>query len=420
MKSTIIIIAVVAIIAAALGSLYFFGFFDSILYPFQSADDSGFTQEGTSSVVNANNKFAFELYSKLNDNESNIFFSPYSISDALAMTYEGARGKTACEMQSVFHFPQDDSTRQSSFAYIYNMLNGRSNAYTLRTANALWVQKDFSLLQSYINITDKFYRGKATNLDFIKDTEGSRKTINSWVEQQTNNKIQDLIPVGYIDSLTRLVLTNAIYFKGTWVIQFDKSETRPGDFHVSPEKTVSAQMMSLTGEKAEFNYTETSTLQALEMPYKGGNLSMVILLPKEGNMTSLENSLTSEKLNAIESKFMKQRVDVHMPKFKFDTKYFMADTLSGMGMPTAFTLGVADFSGMDGSKDLYISSVIHQAYVDVNEEGTEAAAATAVVMTMAAAGPHPVFNVDHPFIFIIQEKNTGAILFMGKMVDPTK
>ena len=239
-------------------------------------------------------------------------------------------------------------------------------------------------------------------------------------EDQTNDRIKDLIPQGVIDPLTRLVLTNAIYFKGDWVKQFDKKDTQERDFTTSTGNTVKAQMMSLTHDQADinFNYTETDEAQVLELPYSGNELSMLIILPKS-DLSSLESSLSSDKLKEWRSNLTSEKVDqIYLPKFKFDTKYFMADTLSAMGMPTAFSSG-ADFSGMDGTKSLFISSVIHQAFVEVNEEGTEAAAATAVIVGETAAPiQNIIFNADHPFLFIIQQRDTGNILFLGRVTNP--
>jgi len=384
------------------------------------ADDSKSTPEGVNKIINSNNQFAFDLYLKLKDvseyNESNIFFSPYSISTALAMTYEGAKGETAEEIQSVFYFPEDKNIRQPSFAKIYNQINKVDKKYELHTANALWAQKDYKFLEEYINTIEKYYVGKVTNVDFINATEDARVTINKWVEEQTNNKIKDLIPAGVLNTLTRLVLTNAIYFKGLWIKQFDKEETREEDFKVSPEKTVKVDMMSITGE--EFNYHENEELQILELLYEGEDLSMLIILPKESDLNSLEDSFSLEKLYELRNSLGVQKVDIYIPKFKFETKYFMVKTLEEMGMPTAFSMD-ADFSGMDGTTDLFIANVIHQAFVDVNEEGTEAAAATGVVMELKAAMP-TVFCADHPFLFMIQERETGNILFLGRVVDPTE
>ena len=381
-------------------------------------DATGVTAENVNLVVGANNQFAFDLYAKYKSNDGNIFFSPYSISSALAMTYEGARGQTAQEMAAVFHFPQDSSEMRPAFAQEYNNINAPGKPYKLSTANALWAQQDYMFLDSYFTTIGNYYGGKVTNLDFAGDTEKSRVTINKWVEAQTNDKIKDLIPPGEIGTMTRLVLTNAIYFKGTWVWQFDKKDTHEADFRVSPEKTVKAQMMAITGEKARFNYGETKTMQILELPYSGNELSMIVLLPKNENLDTL-STLRLEDLRVAKGQMLETNVKVYLPKFKFETKYFMADDLAEMGMPTAFS-GSADFSGMTGAQDLYISQVIHQAFVDVNEEGTEAAAATAVIMNKMTAVMSTVFNADHPFIFLIQEKATGNILFMGRVTDPTK
>jgi len=387
--------------------------------------------QDVSSVVNANNQFAFELYAKDKSKDGNIFFSPYSISTALAMTYEGARGKTADEIQSVFHFPKEDSLRRESFLKISNLINKKDKKYTLHTANALWAQKDYPFLEGYFNLIKDYYGGKATNLDFIKETEKSRLTINNWVEKQTNDKIKDLIPS--LDPLTRLVITNAVYFKGFWLQPFDKKYTRDEDFRVGSGNTIKTPMMHLEGK--ELNYGETDKLQILELPYEGlalpyeeKDLSMLILLPKGDDLKTAEESLSAEKLSAWKTLLGRQEVKVSLPKFKFEKLYFMKNTLAEMGMPTAFTLGIdfggkADFSGMTGKKDLNIDEVIHKAFVEVNEEGTEAAAATAVMMMVGAApGPSRIieFRADHPFIFLIQERETGSILFLGRVSNPTK
>jgi serpin B len=372
--------------------------------------------ESSSSVVDANNRFALELYSQYKSQDGNIFFSPYSISTALAMTYEGARGATADEMQSVLHFPTDNNTRRSGFAEIYSEINKKNKSYNLSTANALWAQKDYKFLDSYFNVVQTYYGGNVTNLDFAGDTENSRVTINNWVAEQTGDKIKDLLPQRSIDSFTRLVLTNAIYFKGNWATQFNQSNTDEEDFRVSTNNTVKVQMMHLEGE-TKFNYTETNDTQILELPYQGNELSMLILLPKGDNLQALEQSLTAENLSNWRAMLRERQVIISLPKFKFEKKYFMVGTLQNMGMKKAFG-PMADFSGMDGTRNLFISNVIHQAFVNVDEEGTEAVAATAVVVGFAAV-QRPVFTADHPFIFIIQQRDSGNILFMGRVLDPT-
>jgi len=393
------------------------------LFPYQpnqppEVDYTGSTKQGMQDVANANNKFAFELYSQLNKSKKgNIFYSPYSIFAALAMTYEGAKGQTADEIKSVFHFPESNVLRPN-FAAIYNDINKGAKDYELRTGNALWVQQDFPLLADYTSKVEKYYGGKAVNLDFVKETEKSRQTINSFIGEQTNNKIKDLIPAGFLNTMTRLVLTNAIYFKGTWQWEFDQSNTRNEDFKVTPNNIVKVPMMNMDPKKASFNYADTEDAQILELPYKGNKISMLIILPTK-DLASIESSLTVEKLNEYKSKMKETKLDsISLPKFEFNTKYFMEDTLSALGMPTAFS-EKADFSGMTGKKDLFIGVVIHQAYVKVDEKGTEAAGATAVVMRKSiAVMPTNIFRADHPFIFLIQEKDTGTILFFGKVVNP--
>lgn len=396
------------------------------LFPYQPDQPpqtyaTGFTQQGVQEVVNSNNQFAFDLYSKLDESEEgNVFYSPYSIFAALAMTYEGAKGQTADEMKSVFHFPENDVLRPN-FAAIYNDINQGSKDYELRTGNALWVQQDYPFLEDFTSRVEKYYGGKAANVDFVSETEKSRQTINSFIEEQTNNKIKDLIPQGVLNAMTRLVLTNAIYFKGTWTWEFDKGDTREQDFKITPNSIVKTPMMYMDNDKATFNYGDIGDLQILELPYKGDKISMLILLPME-SLDAISSPLTAEKLNEWKNKMQETKLDaIYLPKFEFDTKYFMKETLSSLGMPTAFSAGNADFSGMDGSRDLFITAVIHQAYVKVDEEGTEAAAATAVSVGITSVGPpRKIFRADHPFIFIIQEKETGNILFLGRVADPTK
>ena len=386
------------------------------------------TPRDTRAVAEANNRFAFSLYSRLAQDKdysgSNLFFSPFSLSSALALTYEGARGRTADEIRNVFFFPGNDTALRGGFSGMNAAVNSPDPHYSLRTANALWAEKTYPFLDDYVTTASQYYGAKTTNLDFISHPEDSRVTINSWVENRTEDRIKDLIPAGVIDPATRLVITNAIYFKGSWVKQFDRNRTMDMDFRTGTGTTVKVPMMQRTDEGAVFLYAENDNLQMLAMPYEhstGRRLSMVVLLPKSDNLTGTEAALDAGSLAALQQSAETRRVMVYFPKFTLNTRYSLPAVLAAMGMPTAFTPS-ADFSGMDGTKDLLISDVIHQAYVDVNEEGTEAAAATAVVMKMAAAPanpePVPVFRADHPFIFIIRDDETGAILFMGRVVNP--
>ena len=387
------------------------------------ADDSEATADHVASVVGANNRFAIDLYkayaNSTDHRGKNLFLSPYSISVALAMTYEGARGTTAGEMETVLHVPTDAVARRAGHARVHNELNKAGRATILRTANALWAQKAYPFLPDYMGMIERYYAGTSTNLDFSADAEGSRKVINEWVEERTEDRIKDLIPEGALEPATLLVLTNAIYFKGFWSTQFDPDATQDQDFRVTPDRTVKVPMMYLKGKDNPLYYGEGPELQLLEMPYKGEELSMLVLLPRNDDLGALEDSLDAKKLEGIRIGMGKMEVDVYLPRFTFKSKFFMRDTLKGMGMPTAFS-NAADFSGMDGSKTLKIDKVIHQAFVEVNEEGTEAAASTAVIMVAKSAGmPRPVFRADHPFIFLIQERATGNVLFLGRVMDPT-
>ncbi len=379
------------------------------------------------SVVAGNSRFAFDLYRHLaNDPQyagQNLFFSPYSISSALAITYEGARGTTADEIRSVLHLPENDTLRQEGFAGIDAGAKRGSDNYTLRTANALWAEETYPFLLEYIETARRWYSANATNLDFINNPEASRQAINRWVEERTEDKIRDLLPAGSINPLTRLVITNAIYFKGTWVKQFDANETTEEVFRVAPNETVQVQMMQRTDEDAVYGYAETGTLQVLEMPYAhgdGAELSMLVLLPKEDNLTAAEEALDAETVANLRESLVRERVRVFFPKFTLETEYSLPPTLAAMGMPTAFS-GDADLSGMDGTDMLFISKVVHKAFVDVNEEGTEAAAATGVVVNLKSAPVEdtvPEFRADHPFVFLIVEKDSGTILFAGRVVNP--
>ncbi|MDD1686301.1 serpin family protein [Methanoregula sp.] len=394
--------------------------------PVPATSSSGNTP-AAQSVSAGNNRFAYDLYATLAKNPAgagqNLFYSPFSISSALAITGEGAKGTTADEIIAVFHFPDNDTIRREGFAGINEGINAADTGYTLRTANALWAEKSYPFLPAFTDIAGTCYSANVTNLDFKNTPEESRATINTWVEQKTENKIRDLLPSGSIDPLTRLVITNAVYFKGTWARQFDVNQTQDADFRTETGKTVTVRMMQDTSEDAKYRYAETDRVQYIELPYTHTAkkaLSMIIILPKNDDVQSVEAVLDERNLSALQDAATSRRVLLYLPKFHMETEYRLPGTLSVMGMPTAFTYGAADFSGMDGTKNLYISDVIHKAFIDVNEEGTEAAAATGVVMGLGAVAPSSptVFRADHPFVFLIQDKETGTILFIGRVSDP--
>jgi serpin B len=382
--------------------------------PVRLADDKNYTAEKLSSLVDSLNKFSFEFYQKISENkEDNIFFSPYSIFVALSMAYEGAHGNTATQMYNILNFLQNDSETQGSFGKIYNLLNQKQEGYRISTANAFWIQQNYPFLTEYISLLQNYYMAEANELDFSKNVEAAR-TINTWIENQTNGKIKDMIDPGALSVFTRLVLTNAIYFKGLWENPFDSKYTTKIDFNVDSSKTVKVDMMSLSN--CIFNYTETDDLQILKMPYEGDDLSMLVILPKENNISIADSSLNTLNIEDWNSRFDEIKINIDIPKFKFKTEYNLNSVLTKMGMVDAFSEIDADFSGMDGTKSLFISDILHKAFVEVNEEGTEAAAATAVILTTSVVTN--TFNADHPFVFLIQHEETGAILFMGKIMSP--
>lgn len=370
-------------------------------------------------AVNLNNMLGFELFSNLaQGKEENAFFSPYSISSAFSILFEGARDTTQDEIHSVFHFSNDDKTRRDIAHQIISDLNKPSKNYVLSTANALWVQDKFPILDEYKGVVEKNYLAKTQNLDFVNNSEDSRKTINGWVEEKTNSKIKDLLPEGSITDQTRAVITNAVYFLGNWTSQFDEKLTKVDDFKISETRTVKTPMMNV---EKNFNYILNDDVQILELPYKGGDLSMLVLLPKENGIQALEEKLSVENLDYWRTNMITKQVNVSIPKFKLETTYSLKNELSKMGMPSAFDSESADLSGIDGQKDLYISDAFHKAFVQVDEKGTEAAAATGIVVGTTSVGPMPeIFRADHPFIFLIQDDRTGLILFIGKVTDPTK
>lgn len=383
----------------------------------------GEAPDNVSKLVEGNSTFAFDMYSMIRKEEGNVFFSPYSISAALAMTYAGARSNTAAEMQKAMHFTPGEEQTHPAFAALSKRLEAiqTRGAVHLLTANSLWPHKNYPFLLEYLSLLKTHYGAAITPLDYEHETESSRQVINKWVEDKTQDKIKNLIRPGDLDPLTRLVLVNAIYFKGNWETRFASNKTADATFHVAPLKTVETPLMTRVHN---FKYAELDDLQIIELPYVGGELSMLVILPKEKNaLGRIEDRFTKEALEQWMQRLSVQEVCVFLPKFKITWGTFpLNGPLKALGMVDAFSDVKACFSGMDGRLHwLYISLVLHKAFVDVNEEGTEAAAATAVVMkARGMPAPIPVFRADHPFLFLIQEKETGSILFMGRLTDPTQ
>jgi serpin B len=368
-------------------------------------------------VVQDNALFALDLYQHLRDTKGNLFFSPYSISVALAMTYAGARAETATQMAQALHLALDADLLHPAFAGLEARLNAvqEKGALQLAIANALWPQEGYPLLVAFLALVKIHYGTEITPVDF-RQSETARCIINAWVEEKTHAKIKELIPEGLLSSLTTLVLTNAIYFKGNWKCQFDMERTKDDTFLVSPSEKVTVPMMTQT---ETFQLGEVDDVQILELPYVGDDLSMILLLPKKiDGLAELEEALSVKNLERWLRSLHKTKVQVFLPRYKMSRAFKLNDILVSMGMENAFG-SQANFSGMDGrERGLFISAVLHKAFVDVNEEGTEAAAATAVIMARSAPVPIPTFRADHPFIFLIRENNTGSILFIGRMVNP--
>jgi serpin B len=374
-------------------------------------------------LVAGNSEFAFDLYQALRENEGNLFFSPYSLSLALAMTYAGARGETEEQMADALSFTLPQSQLHPAFNSLDLELASRGQGaqgsdgegFRLNIVNAIWGQKDYEFLPEFLDLLAENYGAGLRVLDFINQPEESRVTINDWVSDQTEGRIEDLIPPGLISQLTRLVLTNAIYFNAAWQYPFDEDMTADGPFFLLDGSQVTVPMMRQT---ESFGYVEGSGYQAVELLYDGGELSMVILLPDAGNFETFEESLDAEQVAGIIGNLEPTEVALTMPRFEFESEFSLAGVLSAMGMPIAFTTA-ADFSGMNGNQELYIAEVVHKAFVSVDEAGTEAAAASAVIVELTAMPEPPIeVTIDHPFIFLIRDIETGAILFVGRVVNP--
>jgi serpin B len=376
--------------------------------------------EELAALAKGNTDFACDLYRKLTAAATgNTFFSPYSISMALAMTWAGAQGQTESQMAQVLHFSLDQSQLHPAFDALDLALRQRAqkDSFDLNIVNQVWGEKTYHFLPDYLKIVSVNYGAAMRLLDFINSAEASRLTINTWVSDQTQSRIQDLIPAGAITPFTRLVLTNAIYFKAQWADTFFKQESWNQMFYRDNDSMTAVFMHK---ETSSYKYDSTANYTALEMPYKGGEISMLVILPASGKMAAVESALSSNFLTGVSGSLQEKVVDLTIPKFKFTTSSTsLRDILISMGMPAAFS-DTADFSGIDGTRNLSISDAIHKAFVAVDERGTEAAAATAIIVRASAIlmPPPVVFTANRPFIFIIRDNVTGSVLFIGKLVTP--
>ena len=386
----------------------------------------GFAAEpeaGVTKLVAGNTAFGCELYGELKSEDGNLFLSPFSISTALGMAAAGARGKTSEEMGKVLHLPEG---APAAFGAVLKSLNDEPDAkkrgFTLSTANALWAQQGYPWKPEYKKLVASDFGAGLFDVDFKSRPEASRATINTWVEMETRDKIKNLLPQGSVTPDTRLVLTNAIYFKGEWETPFKIENTKDSPFTLAGGKKAEAPLMHRVGG---YSYAEADGYKVLDMPYHGKRVSMTVILPRKADgLPAVEKELTGEKLAAVLKGLRYEKtVHVHLPKFKVEKSFELKKPLKALGMKAAFD--AADFGGMHtGGEDLAISAVIHKAFVDVNEEGTEAAGATGVVVgTTSAVQPPPTpkyFRADHPFLYLIRDHTTGSVLFLGRLTEPAK
>ncbi|MDE2506786.1 MAG: serpin family protein [Planctomycetota bacterium] len=372
-----------------------------------------------------NNRFALDLYARLRTTPGNLLASPYGIASAFALAYPGAHGETAAQLARALHLgPRDDHT-YAALGALAKTINdaGKAGDFQLSTANALWGQEGVELLPAYLEIVDEHFGAALRRVDFKASPDAARGVINQWVEAQTHDKIKDLLKKGDVNSSTRLVLTNAVYMKAGWAEPFAKSQTKDEPFFVDRTRRATVPMMHRTGD---YNYVDAGTYAVIELPYRRFALSMAVILPKPADVATCDGVAA---LAEVEAEFSLDRlaqmksanIELALPKFKFENRFALKKTLAALGVVDAFQSEIADFSGMTGRRDFSIDEAVHQTYIDVNEEGTEAAAATAIMMRSAAIRvPKPPipFRVDHPFMFLIRETTTGCVLFTGRVTNP--
>ena len=381
------------------------------------------------SFAEGNNDFALAMYRRLRERPGNLFFSPLSIRTALGMTHAGAKGDTAAQMGQALCFPASDEAPHAAAGEIIRRLGASGGGqHEVAVANSLWGQEGAPLQPAFLDLVTRHYGAATFLVDFRRAAEAARGTINRWVEGETKQKIRDLIPTGGVNADTRLVLVNAVYFKGEWVLQFEKARTREEAFYLDGGGTVRTPLMR---QQQQMFYLQAEGYQAVELLYRGGELSMLVLLPdRKDGLPDLDSTLSVEELRDCVARMDDRKVELFLPRFKTTWGTVdLTDRLAELGVSLAFTRGQADFSGINGhepphEESLYISAVYHKAFMEVNEEGTEAAAATAVAARAAGAArksepPIPIFRADHPFLFAIRDRRSGAILFLGRVVDPT-
>ncbi len=388
-------------------------------------------EDDARALAAGNNQFALDLYQALGKEKDNFFYSPFSISLALAMTYAGARGETQRQMAETLHFELPGDRLHPAFNALDQELARRKDVeggqgsdgkgFRLNVANDIWGQQDYTFLPEFLDTLAVNYGAGLRAVDFKSDPDGVRKAINDDIARKTEQRIKDLIPPGQIDTLTRLVLTNAIYFNAAWMHPFEKSLTKDRPFTRLDGSQVNVPMMVMSGSERML-YAAGNGYQAAALPYEGGKLSMLVLVPDAGQFEAFEDGLDAAALESILSSMQFSGVHISMPKFQTESDFSLSEALTGLGMADAFSPDAADFSGMDGQKgSLYIGEVIHKSFVKVDEAGTEAAAATAVIMEATSAMIEVTeLTIDRPFIYVIRDEPTNTILFVGRVLDPAR
>lgn len=380
--------------------------------------------EDVAELVGGNSRFAFDLYGTLREEEGNLFFAPHSLSVALAMAYAGAAGETERQMARALRFDLAQDRLHPAFAALDTALAARGEGargqdgagFRLRVANALWGQRGYDLLPAFLDTLSEHYGSSLHEVDFVGAPEEARLEINSWTSERTEGRIEDLLPEGAVNPLTRLVLTNAVYFNAAWQHPFDEASTEDAPFTLLDGSEVMAPTMRGT---EHYPYAEGDGFQVLELPYDGGELSMVVFLPEAGTFEAFEAALEVGTVEEALGNLTLRELRLFMPRFSYRSSFSLAGTLHELGMRDAFTPGAADFSGMTGTRELFIDEVVHEAFVLVDEEGTEAAAATGLVMRVTAVAPEPLeVRLDRPFVYLIRDVETGALLFMGRLLNP--
>ncbi len=384
-----------------------------------SASGDRAVEPDAKSAANSINGFAWEVYRELAREPGNRFCSPYSIAAALSLAYGGAAGETEQQFARVLHveLPAERWHRAVAELFSEPASGGAKRPYELLVANRLWGDMNYTFLPEYLRLAKEVYGAPLEQVSFRQQPEAARQTINAWVQQQTRDKIRDLFPSGSINADTRLVIANAVYFLGTWESMFDERQTRAAPFHLSTQQQVDLPTMY---QKAHFLLAETEQWQALQLPYRGGRLAMVVVVPRAvDGLADIEAGMNAQRWSELLAAGKRREVQVYLPKFVVHDRLALNDTLKALGLRDAFVPQAADFSRMDGTRELFIQAVVHKAMVDVNERGTEAAAATGISVGVTSLGPPPaVFRADRPFLFGIVDRQTGVLLFVGRFSRP--